>query len=156
MGVAQVSITIGRFSGLWGISCWEIRFLTWLVRVLREEVIGLMPRERCFLEIFRAVMAHIGISSSWGSCYFASLLNARDPLGQIFQGKTVLDPSGEIQAYPFPRKINFPGFYRLLNLSWYQMGRGREVPFNSSKCLSALVKIFPCGRFKKFKQTKLY
>ena len=34
------------------------------------------------------------------------------------------------------------------------MGRGREVSLNSSKCLSALVKIFPCGRFKKFKTNK--
>ena len=34
------------------------------------------------------------------------------------------------------------------------MGRGREVSFNSSKCLSALVKIFPYGRFKKFKTNK--
>ena len=28
------------------------------------------------------------------------------------------------------------------------------MSFNSSKCLSALVKIFPCGRFKKFKTNK--
>ena len=37
------------------------------------------------------------------------------------------------------------------------MGRGREgieLSFNSSKCLSALVKIFPCGRLKKFKINK--
>ena len=37
------------------------------------------------------------------------------------------------------------------------MGRGREgieLSLNSSKCLSALVKIFPCGRFKKFKMNK--
>ena len=34
------------------------------------------------------------------------------------------------------------------------MGREREVFFNSSKCLSALVKIFPCVRLKKFKTTK--
>ena len=34
------------------------------------------------------------------------------------------------------------------------MGRGREGSFNSLKCLSALVKIFPCGRFKKFKTNK--
>ena len=66
----------------------------------------------------------------------------------------MLDPSGEIQAYPFPHKINFPDFYCLLNPSWYQMGRGREVSFNSSKCLSALVKIFPCGTFKKIKTNK--
>ena len=76
------------------------------------------------------------------------------PLGWIFQGKSWLDTSGEIQAYPFPCKINFSDFHCLLNPSWYQMGRGREVSFNSSKCLSALVKIFPCGRFKKFKTNK--
>ena len=76
------------------------------------------------------------------------------PLGWIFQGKSLLDPSGKIQAYPFPCKISFPDFYWLLNLFWYQVGRGREVSFNSSKCLSALVKIFPCGRFKKFKTNK--
>ena len=28
------------------------------------------------------------------------------------------------------------------------------MPFNSSKCLYALVKIFPCGKFKKFKINK--
>ena len=65
-----------------------------------------------------------------------------------------LDPSREIQAYPFPYKINFPDFYCLFNLSWYQMGRGREESFNSSKCLSARVKISPCVKFKKFKTNK--
>ena len=34
------------------------------------------------------------------------------------------------------------------------MSRGREVSFNSSKCFSALVKISPCGKFKKFKTNK--
>ena len=28
------------------------------------------------------------------------------------------------------------------------------MSFNSSKCLSALVKMFPCGRFKNFKANK--
>ena len=31
------------------------------------------------------------------------------------------------------------------------MDRGREMSFNSLKCFSALVKISPCGKFKKFK-----
>ena len=65
------------------------------------------------------------------------------PLGQIFwRGSQVssLDPSGEIQAYPFPCDINFPDFHCLVNLSWYQMSRGREVSFNASKCFSALSK----------------
>ena len=65
-----------------------------------------------------------------------------------------LDPSGEIQAYPFPCEINVPGFRSLFNPSWYQMGRGKEESFNSSKCFSALVKISPCGKFKKFKTNK--
>ena len=66
-----------------------------------------------------------------------------------------LDPSEEIQAYPFPCKISFPDFRCFVDpLSWYQMGRGREVSFNSSKCFSALVKISPCGKFKKFKTNK--
>ena len=34
------------------------------------------------------------------------------------------------------------------------MDRGREVSFNSLKCFSALVKISPCGKFKKFKTNK--
>ena len=34
------------------------------------------------------------------------------------------------------------------------MGRGREESFNSSKCLSARVKISPCVKFKKFKTNK--
>ena len=79
------------------------------------------------------------------------------PLGRIFQGESYvssLDPSGEIQAYPFPCKISFPDFHCFFNLSQYQMGRGREVSFNSLKCYSALVKIFPCGKFKKFKTNK--
>ena len=67
---------------------------------------------------------------------------------------SLLDPSGEIQAYPFPCKINFPDFHCLLNPSWYQMGRGRDGSFNSSKSLSSLVKIFPCGRFKNCKTNK--
>ena len=62
-----------------------------------------------------------------------------------------LDPSGEIQAYPSFYKINFPDFHCLFNLSWYQMGRGREESFNSLKCFSAHVKISPCSQFKKFK-----
>ena len=65
-----------------------------------------------------------------------------------------LDPCGEIQAYPSFYKINFPDFLCLFNLSWYQMGRGREESFNSSKCFSARVKISPCGKFKKFKTNK--
>ena len=72
------------------------------------------------------------------------------PLGQIFwRGSHVssLDPSGEIQKYPFPCKINFLDFHCLLNPSWYQMGRGRVVSFRSSKCFSAPVKISLCGKF---------
>ena len=65
-----------------------------------------------------------------------------------------LDLSGEIQAYPFPCKISFPDFHCFVKLSWYQMGRGREVSFNYSKCFSALVKISLCGKFKKFKTNK--
>ena len=76
------------------------------------------------------------------------------PLGRIFRGKCLLDPAGEIQAYPFPRRINFSDFHCFVNPSWYQMGRGREVSFSSLKCFSALVKIFPCGRFKKFKRNR--
>ena len=34
------------------------------------------------------------------------------------------------------------------------MIKGREVSFNVSKCLSAFVKISPCGKFKKFKTNK--
>ena len=34
------------------------------------------------------------------------------------------------------------------------MGRGRQVSFNVSKCFSAVVKISPCGKFKKFKTSK--
>ena len=67
---------------------------------------------------------------------------------------SLLDPSGEIQAYPLPCKISFPDFHCFVNPSWYQMGRGREVPFNSSKYFSALVKISPCVKFKKFKTNK--
>ena len=65
-----------------------------------------------------------------------------------------LDPSEEIQAYPFPCKISFPDFHFFVNSSWYQLGRGREVSFNSSKCFSALVKISPCAEFKNFKTNK--
>ena len=53
-------------------------------------------------------------------------------MGWIFQREShvsSLDPSREIQAYPFPYKINFPDFYCLFNLSWYQMGRGRVLQF---------------------------
>ena len=67
---------------------------------------------------------------------------------------SLLDPSGEIQAYSLPCKISFPDFHCFVNLSWYQMGRGREVSFSSLKCLSALGKISPCGKFKKFKTNK--
>ena len=65
-----------------------------------------------------------------------------------------LDPSGGIEANPFPCKISFPDFHCFINLSWYQMGRGREVSFNSSKYFSVLVKISPCFKFKKFKTNK--
>ena len=65
------------------------------------------------------------------------------PLGRIFRRGSQLislGRSGEIQAYPFPCNINFPDFHCLVNPSWYQMGRGREVSFNASKCFSALSK----------------
>ena len=65
-----------------------------------------------------------------------------------------LDPSGEIQAHPFPCKISFPDFHCFVDPSWYQVGRGRDVYFNSLKCFSALDKISPCGKFKKFKTNK--
>ena len=68
---------------------------------------------------------------------------------------SLLDPSGEIQAYPFPWKINSPDFHCLFNSSWYQLGRGRKESFNSSKCFSALVKISPCGKLKKIKTNKV-
>ena len=80
------------------------------------------------------------------------------PLGWIFwRGSLVssLDPSGEIEAYPFPCKISFLDFHWLVNPSWYQMGKRREVSFNVSKCFSVFVKISPCGKFLKFK-IKLY
>ena len=41
-------------------------------------------------------------------------------MGQIFRRESqliLLDPSGEIQAYPFPCKINFPDFHCLVSLS---------------------------------------
>ena len=82
-----------------------------------------------------------------------SILNVGGPLGSNFLRK-ILDPAGEIQAYPFPHKINFSDFHCFVNPSWYQMGRGREMSFISSKCFSALVKKFPCGRFKKFKRNR--
>ena len=66
---------------------------------------------------------------------------------------SLLDPSGEIQANPFPC-ISFPDFHCFVNPSWFQMGRGSEVSFNASKCFSALVKISPCGKLKKFKTNK--
>ena len=66
---------------------------------------------------------------------------------------SLLDPSGEIEAYHFPCKISFLDFHRLVNPSWYQMGKIREVSFNVSKCFSAL-KISPCSKFKKFKINK--
>ena len=34
------------------------------------------------------------------------------------------------------------------------MGKGREVSFNVSKCFSAVVKISPCDKLKKFKTNK--
>ena len=83
-------------------------------------------------------------------------VKAGAPLGRIFQrGSHVssLDPSGEIQAYPSFYKINFPDFHCLFNLSWYQMSR-EEESFNSWKYFSALVKISPCSKFKKFKTNK--
>ena len=79
------------------------------------------------------------------------------PLGLIFRrGSHVssLDPSGEIEAYPFPCKISFLAFHWLINLSWNQMGKGREVSFNVSKRFSAFVKISPCRKFLKFKTNK--
>ena len=77
-----VSIAIRRFSGFWGIPCWETKFSAWLVRVFICPQVG-RSQGWCrwgqrFLEIFRATMAHIGISSSWGSC-FISILNAGVP-----------------------------------------------------------------------------
>ena len=57
------------------------------------------------------------------------------PLGCIFwRGSHVslLDLSGEIEVYPFSCKISFLDFHWFVNLSWYQMGKGREISFNVS------------------------
>ena len=103
-------------------------------------------------------MARIGISSSWGFRCLVSSLKAGGPLGSNLLKRKPCEFVGSIwetQAYPFPCKISFPDFRCFVDpLSWYQMGRGREVSFNSSKCSSALVKISPCGKFKKFKTSK--
>ena len=102
-------------------------------------------------------MARIGISSSWGFRCFVSSLKAGGPLGLNLLKRKPCEFVGSIwesQAYPFPCKISFPDFHCFINQSWYQMGRGREVSFNSSKCFSALVKLSPSGKIKKFKTNK--
>ena len=65
--------------------------------------------------------------------FFLSVFLLFPFLGLIFRGKSLLDPPGEIQAHPFPCKINLSNFYCLLNPSWSQMGRESEVSFNSLK-----------------------
>ena len=83
MQANRASKAIRRFSGLWGIPCWETRFSAWLVRVffcLQEgRSYGWCHQGRCFLEVFRADMAHIGISSSWGFCCFGLHFGCRGP-----------------------------------------------------------------------------
>ena len=88
---------------------------------------------------------------------FHLYFEGQGPLGSNLPKKKpceFVEPSGEIQAYPFPYKINFSDFHCLFNLSWYHMGRGEEESFSSLKCFSALVRISPCGTFKKFKTNK--
>ena len=50
----------------------------------------------------------------------------------------------------------FSDFHSLVNPSWYQTGRGREVSFNVLKRFSALVKISSWVSLKNIKQIKLY
>ena len=42
---------------------------------------GIIVRLMSSRAVLRATMARIGISSSWGSCYFISILNVGGPLG---------------------------------------------------------------------------
>ena len=83
------------------------------------------------------------------------------PRGHIFQRGSQLislDPSGEIQAYPFPCNINFPDFHCLVNLSWYEVGRGSEMFSDAFKyfffLLLAKYLLAVCLKF--FKQIKLH
>ena len=81
--VKRLSIARRTYSGLGGNPCWETKFSAWLVGFLFVQVrrsSRWCRRGRCFLEFFRADIDHIGISSSWGSC-FISMLNAGGPLG---------------------------------------------------------------------------
>ena len=105
------SISLGKFDDIeGGVSCRFFR-VTWLV-----------------LEFF---------SSREFSRFLPLFWTPDAPLGRIFQRESQLislDLSGEIQAYPFPCKINFLDFYCLVSPSWFQPGRGREVSSNSKKC----------------------
>ena len=150
------------YSGLRGIPCWETKFSPQLVRVLFVPKWGDHN-----VDATKGGASRGALEPPWpvleflppGAFVVSSLFwRPEAPLGRIFQrGSHVssLDPSGEIQAYPSFYKINFQDFHCLFNLTWYQMGRGREESFNSWKWFSAHVKISPCSQFKKFK-TKLY
>ena len=71
------------FLGFRGTPCWEIRFSAWLVRVFICLQVGKSRgrwhQVRHFLEIFKAAMACIGISVSWGFWCFVSSLNVGGP-----------------------------------------------------------------------------
>ena len=131
-----------------------------------REIIRSWRRLRCFLEIFKVTMACIGILSSWVFCCFISSLNAGGPLRLNLLKRKSCELVGSIwrnRSIPFPCKISFLDFHWLVNLSWYQMGKGKEVSFNVSKllflfvfCFLLLLKHLFVVSLKSLKQIRLY
>ena len=97
-------------------------------------------------------MACIGISSSQVSCCFHFECQG-PPWVEFSKEKVCWIHLGKCKNIPFPVRL----IYQISIVSLNRLGikwAGEEVSFNSSKCFSALVKIFPCGKFKKFKTNK--
>ena len=108
----------------------------------------------------------VEILSSWVFCCFISSLNAGAPLRlNLLKRKSceLIRSIWRNGSISFPCKISFLDFGWLVNPSWYQMGKGKEMSYNVSKlffvvCLFVLFFAFVqtslCVKLKNFKTNK--
>ena len=97
-------------------------------------------------------MTCIGISSSRGSCCF-HFERRGPPWVKFSEEKVCWIHLGKYKHIPFPVRLISQisiVYWTRLGPKWAKEEKWPSIPQN----LSSLVKIFPCGRFKKFKTNR--
>ena len=158
MGVTQVSIAIGRFSGLWGISCWEIRFLTWLVRVFICPQVG-----RSWVDVTKGGAFWRSLEPPWpywnffilGFLLFSLHFECRGPPWVKFsEEKVCWVHLGKYKHIPFPVRLISQisiVYWTHLGPKWAEEEKSPSIPWNLF-----LLKYFPVVGLKNLKQIELY